>query len=108
MRAVEVSDLYQVWRKSGGRECTIIDVREGGEYAAGHIPGTQHIALNTIPACSDAFCQDGDIYVVCRSGGRSAQAIKFLMKNGHRSNLINVTGGTMAWIKSGYPVERGE
>jgi len=109
MKSISVNELYPKWliSKEKGEPCTIIDVREVAEYEQGHIPGVSLIVLNTVPARSDEFSKDGDVYVVCRSGGRSAQAIQFLEQNYGYQNLINVTGGTMAWIEVNYPVEQG-
>lgn len=42
------------------------------------------------------------VYVICRSGGRSAQGVKMLISAG--VNAINVSGGTMAWQASGLPM----
>ena len=46
------------------------------------------------------------LYVICRSGGRSAQACKAFGNAGFE-NVVNVDGGTLAWIAAGLPVNRG-
>ena len=46
------------------------------------------------------------LYVICRSGGRSAQACKAFANAGFE-NVVNVDGGTLAWIAAGLPVNRG-
>jgi len=110
MKHINVNELYPKWlaAKEKGELCTIIDVREIGEYVQGHVPDAKLIVLNTVPACSDAFPKQGDAYVICRSGMRSAQAIEFLEQNYGHQNLTNVTGGTMAWMEENYPIEQGE
>ena len=45
------------------------------------------------------------LYVICRSGGRSAQACEFL--SAHDVDAVNVAGGTLAWIESGREVDSG-
>jgi len=108
MKCIEVNELYSQWlhAKGNGDSCTIIDVREAQEYAQGHVPNATLIILNTVPIRSDEFPSDGEVYVICRSGMRSSQAIEFLEQQYGHQNLVNVTGGTMAWIEAGYPVEQ--
>jgi rhodanese-related sulfurtransferase len=48
------------------------------------------------------FPTDRPVYVVCRSGARSANACGFLRASG--VDAINVTGGTLAWIEAGFDV----
>jgi len=108
MKVIDVNRLYSTWlaAKERGDSCCIIDVREVNEYMQGHVPGARLIVLNTVPSRSDEFPKQGDVYVICRSGMRSSQAIEFLEQNYGHQNLINVTGGTMAWIEENYPIEQ--
>lgn len=110
MNHITVNELYPKWliAKEKGECCTIIDVREVGEYVQAHVPSARLIVLNTVPSRSDEFANEGDVYVICRSGIRSSQAIEFLEQNYGHQNLINVTGGTMAWIEENCPIEQGE
>jgi len=109
MQHISVNELYPKWliANEKGDSITIIDVREVAEYAQAHVPGAKLLTLSTVPARSDEFPSQGDVYVICRSGMRSSQAIDFLEKNHGHQNLINVTGGTMAWMEANYPVEEG-
>ncbi|PCI43973.1 MAG: sulfurtransferase [Proteobacteria bacterium] len=107
MKSIEVNELYKHWlsAKEKAVPCNIIDVREVQEYAQGHVPNATLIALNTVPMRSDAFPMNDAVYVICRSGMRSSQAIEFLEQNYGHQNLINVTGGMLAWVEEEYPVE---
>jgi len=109
-KTVNINEFHTQWLKSqeNGDDFTIIDVREPHEYTQGHVPGANLVVLNTIPARSDEIPQKGDVYMICHLGGRSAQAIQFLAKNCGHTNLINVVGGTSAWIQAGYPIQKGE
>jgi rhodanese-related sulfurtransferase len=83
----------------------VIDVREHDEYTAGHVPGATLIPLATVPdRLSDL--PSGDVLVICRSGGRSRRAAEFLAANGVQAT--NVAGGTLAWLKSGRGVTKGD
>ena len=84
----------------------LVDVRQPDEYAEGHVPGAVLIPLADVPDRVDEFAGDGPVYVVCRSGGRSASAVTFLRAQG--LDAINVAGGTMAWIEAGNAVVSGD
>jgi rhodanese-related sulfurtransferase len=87
-----------------GASARVVDVREPDEWAQGHIGHASLVPLATVPGRLDAF--DGEpTYVVCRSGGRSAQACDFLRNQGHR--VVNVTGGMIAWAAAGFDVVTG-
>jgi rhodanese-related sulfurtransferase len=88
---------------SGAR---LFDVREVDEYVEGHIPGARLVVLGTVPANVDVFRGDGPAYLVCKAGGRSMQACQFLAAQG--LEVVNVTGGTMAWVLSDRPVVAGD
>jgi rhodanese-related sulfurtransferase len=44
--------------------------------------------------------------LICKSGGRSARAGEFLAELGF--DVVNVLGGTDAWVESGEPFNTGE
>ena len=82
----------------------LIDVREDDEWADGHVPYATHVPLGTVPERLDAF--DGDpTYVLCKVGGRSYRACEFAAEHG--KNVVNVTGGMIAWWDAGYTTETG-
>lgn len=83
----------------------VLDVREPAEFATGVIQGAVLIPLGQVERRSaelEAF-KDQPMYVVCGSGGRSAQAIKLLSKAGF-TQLTNIKGGMNAWRKAKLPV----
>lgn len=94
---------------------TIIDVREPGEFDAGHLPGAVNIprgvlefeieahpatACATHPALAD---RDRALLLYCRSGGRSALASESLQRLGFR-RVVSLAGGIVAWREAGLPV----
>lgn len=84
----------------------LIDVREPDEYGSGHVPGAHLVPLAEVPSrVEDCVDRAGTTYVICRSGGRSASACEHLAALGH--SVVNVAGGTMAWIMSGRPIVEG-
>jgi rhodanese-related sulfurtransferase len=78
----------------------VLDVREPYEWDAGHIEGAQHIPLMQIMSRAEEV-PDG-AYVICKVGGRSAQATAFLAQRGKQ--VTNVAGGMTAWAAAGKPM----
>ena len=89
---------------SGG--LPVIDVRRPAEYAGGHVPGAFSFTLSGIDkhVSELPYDKNSEIAVMCAGGYRSSAAASMLEKHGF-TNLINITGGTNAWVKSGFPVE---
>lgn len=77
----------------------LLDVREDDEWQAGHAPDAVHVPLGELMARVDEVPADRDVYVICRGGGRSEQAAKYLNHIGRTS--LNVAGGMVAWQAAG-------
>ena len=77
----------------------LLDVREDDEWAAGHAPDARHIPLGQLGPRSAEVPQDEVIYVICRSGGRSAHAAQALAGAGWQA--VNVAGGMQDWAAAG-------
>ncbi len=73
----------------------IIDVREDDEVVHGMIPGAQHIALATIPERLEELDATKPYIIVCKAGGRSANACAYLEAQGF--DVINLEGGMLAY-----------
>jgi len=89
-----------------GEGVRVIDVREPDEYEAGHVPGAELIPLGTVAEHLDRFVADGTTYVICKSGGRSMRACELASSQGY--DVVNVTGGTGAWMESGRDTVQGD
>jgi rhodanese-related sulfurtransferase len=79
-----------------GDDAYLLDVREPDEWAAGHAPGAHHLPMMEIPARMGDIPADGDVVVVCRSGGRSGQVVSYLLGQGW-DNVRNLDGGMQSW-----------
>ena len=80
---------------------SVLDVREPDEWQHGHIEGATHIPLRDVPArLSDVPA--GQTLVVCKVGGRSAQATAYLQQQGH--DVVNLDGGMLDWAGAGRPM----
>jgi rhodanese-related sulfurtransferase len=80
----------------------LLDVREDDEWAAGHIAGAVHLPLMDLPTRLDEVPRDRTVTVVCRVGGRSAQAVGWLVQQGY--DAVNLDGGMFAWASAGREV----
>lgn len=70
----------------------LIDVREEDEYAAGHIPASINIPLSKIESAQGEITDlDTPLFVYCRSGNRSGQAVAWLKQAGY-SKVKNIGG----------------
>jgi rhodanese-related sulfurtransferase len=83
----------------------LIDVREPSEYEEARVPGAVLVPLGTVAEQVDTFRGDGPTYVICRSGARSMKACEFVAEQG--VEVVNVAGGTMAWVTSGRDYATG-
>lgn len=83
----------------------VLDVREPAEYDEGHVPGARLIPLGEMPDRIAEVPADRPLYVICRSGGRSARAVEWL--TGQGIDAVNIAGGTLAWVAAGRPVVPG-
>ena len=74
----------------------LVDVREPFEYDIASIPGSKLIPLGELPARLSELDSADDIVLQCKSGGRSAKALRILQEAGFRK-LTNLAGGITAW-----------
>ena len=81
-------------------ETYLLDVREDDEWQAGHIAGAVHIPISGLLPRVAEVPKDGDVVVVCKVGGRSAQVTAYLMQHGW-ANVRNLDGGVVAWVGAG-------
>lgn len=95
-------DLRQVTVDQIPADAIILDVREESEWQEGHIAGAQHIPLGEIPERYGEVPADVDVYIICRSGGRSLRATAYLDQYGF--DVLNVMGGMGAWQDAQKPM----
>lgn len=98
---IDVDELARL-REAGA---PVIDVRETDEWEEFRVPGATLVPLIEVPDRVGELPTDETIYIVCRSGGRSAKAVAFLRSQG--LDAVNVAGGSLAWAEAGNPVDSG-
>ena len=80
----------------------LLDVREPEEWEAGHVPGAVHIPLGELGARYTELEAGRPLYVICRSGSRSAHAAHALAGAGWDAS--NVADGMVGWQAAGLPM----
>ena len=100
---VSVAELHQ---RLANDDMQIVDVRRPTEYVNGHVPRALNAPLASLDKSLGPLNLEKDklTAVICAGGYRSSAAASMLQKQGF-SNLLNVAGGTGAWVNAGYPTE---
>lgn len=85
----------------------IIDVRRPAEYENGHVPSAITAPLSSLreTAATLGLNPEKTTAVICAGGYRSSAATSILQQLGF-TDLLNVSGGTSAWINAGYEVSK--
>lgn len=83
----------------------LIDVREPQEFRAASVEGAISMPLSAFDAKSLTSLPARDIVIMCKSGMRSAQAVKICQQANIQA--ANLEGGIMAWHQNGYEMKVG-
>jgi rhodanese-related sulfurtransferase len=112
--------LWPVFRRSTGgpwvntaeathlitrEDALVVDVRDPGEYGAGHILGAKNVPLSRLDDGELAKRKERPVIVYCDSGERAGKALSALKKQGF-ARVVNLSGGIGAWQQAGLPVEK--
>ena len=90
---ITVGELKE--KLNNGQNVSVLDVREPHEYEVANI-GARLIPLGELPERLVELDRDETFAVHCKTGGRSARAVKLLKEAGFQ-NVYNVSGGITAW-----------
>ncbi len=91
-----------------GNGIVLIDVRESGEWDAGHIPTAKHVPRGYLESRIEGAAgadRSQRIVLYCASGQRSALAAHTLKNLLGYENVASMTGGITLWKDRGYKVE---
>ena len=86
-------------------DALVVDVRDPGEYGAGHILGAKNVPLSRLDDGELAKRKERPVIVYCDGGERAGKAISVLKKQGF-ARVVNLSGGIKAWQQAGLPVEK--
>lgn len=98
---VNVAELKE---KTSDKDVVVVDIRTPQETEEGYIEGAKLIDFygDNFMTEMEKFDKETNLYIICRSGGRSANASAQLVEKGFK-HIHNVEGGFMAWEASKYP-----
>ncbi len=88
-------------------KAVVIDVCEANEFAAAHIGGAKHIALNQLEEKLPGAVKNKalPLILVCQSGARSNRAVAIAKKLGY-AQAQSLNGGLGAWRAASLPLEK--
>lgn len=116
IKEVDIASLFSALNDP---DTVLIDIRETSEYGKGHIAGSvnyprgilegklcQHPLVSHHTDSMKALEELGSksVYLICRSGARTALAAQSLQDMGF-SKVMSVAGGMLAWENADYPIE---
>jgi len=99
MKEISVEELKE--KIDNNEDFQLIDVRETFEYDTSNLNG-ENIPLASVLLEKSKISKEKPVIIHCRSGKRSAQAIKLLENEGY-TNLANLKGGILAWKENMDP-----
>jgi hydroxyacylglutathione hydrolase len=84
-------------------EILLVDTRLKSEWDQGHIKCTVHIPAPDVKRRYGELIGDKPVAFICNSGNRSLLAASLMLNKTGIKNVINVIGGTTAWLAMGHP-----
>ncbi len=105
VQRMTVQEVHDRWAGDTQRP-QILDVRERGEWDAGHIPGSVHEPYHDIDSIPDGIDASRPVAVMCGSGQRAAVGASLLQRYGAEHVIHVVDGGVPKWKREGWPTEQ--
>jgi rhodanese-related sulfurtransferase len=102
MEGVMPLQVPTVYASELPEDAVVLDVREDDEWVHGHVDGATHVPMGSVPGRLDELPEGDPLYVICRSGGRSARVAAWLNVNGF--DAVNVGDGMGGWEAAGRPM----
>lgn len=102
---IDVKELKSLLDTGNGDRPLVLDVREKWEYAQGHVPGAKLIPLGELARRVGELDPAQPVAIICATGSRSQSAAALLGQKGFET-IYNIRGGTMAWMRERFPLER--
>jgi len=106
-KGVQLLPAKEFSQKVDAKKGQVIDVRTPKEFQKGHLKNAQNIHLydQDFAQRIDKLDKKQPVYVYCKAGGRSAEAVEIMQNHGFE-NIIELQGGTDSWSETGLPLEQ--
>lgn len=98
MRTIDPRQLKQWLDDNALSKPLLLDVREPWEFELCRLEGARSLPMQQVPQQVKDLAADADIVVICHHGARSAQVVRFMMRNGFEK-VRNLEGGINAWAQ---------
>lgn len=94
-------------KEMAANKAQVIDVRTPKEYQSGHINGAVnlHVYDQDFTKRLESLDKNKTVYVYCKAGGRSAEAVETMKTKGF-VHIVELDGGMDAWNEAGKPVKK--
>lgn len=93
---LEITPIELAARLARQDDFVLLDVRDPHEFAIARIPGARLVPLGGFADAIPSLDRETDIVIHCRSGVRSAKAVRQLQAAGF-TRVWNVVGGILRW-----------
>lgn len=104
LKEISTEGFFALYEKNPN--LCLIDVRSEEEFLEVHAKMAKLIPLDQIDKNSIAdlakLAKDQPVYLICRSGRRSATAGEIFLEAGYQE-VYNVLGGTLDWVDKNLP-----
>lgn len=106
-KGVQLLPAKEFSKKVTTEKGQLIDVRTPKEFEQGHLENAQNIHLydQDFAQRIDKLDKKQTVYVYCKAGGRSAEAVEIMQNHGFE-NIIELQGGTDSWSETGLPLKQ--
>ena len=96
-------DIHKVKEMVDQKSANIVDIRDPGSYAGGHIPTALAVSDSTVKEFTESTNKDIPLVVCCYHGISSQGAAAYFAEQGFKE-VYSMTGGFEAW-RGTYPAE---
>jgi len=100
LKSISITELCE---RKKNNELVLVDTRLKGEWDTVHIEGSIHAPAPDVRKRYAEWIGDKPVAFICNTGNRSLLAASLMLNLSGMTDIINVIGGTSAWIKAGYP-----